>query len=406
MVGSSEAPDGSESPRVFRQPEKGSIYDIIRGIPRRLRLRLPRNVTLADLGVHFGSQRRRDALHPGSTLGGPLNPARGHFHPSKTITALCDALSQMLSPKATKEQKSAGAAQALSILWPGAFRACTSSPTLDLSLGHDVHRDIIRVDILWSLPSDGRSINRTSSVGARKHLAGLHSPTPMGSKPSMPKICYINRNMSAMKIHGRSRAARGKNNIPVRELPHRRVRSPNAADPDHYTQLAAIFLAMAQRHFDDRQSILREGAPSAASFESVKLLIVTHEEIGPDESESDFIIYSAHVTAAFVARFYAPYKAPPEQKGGVPGLNINCCRVQVWPILGLRERLGTALGEDIVGTFDPVKIETWENSTHVGIGAGCQKQYTPGDCPAKRGPETRPDGETTGVRAAKRRMTD
>ncbi|KAF9770608.1 hypothetical protein IL306_011826, partial [Fusarium sp. DS 682] len=44
----------------------------------------------------------------------------------------------------------------------------------------------------------------------------------------------------------------------------------------------------------------------------------------------------------------------------VTGLRIEYTRVPIWPILGLRERLGKALGQEIVGSFNPDEIETWE----------------------------------------------
>ncbi|KAH6879785.1 hypothetical protein B0T10DRAFT_551887 [Thelonectria olida] len=34
--------------------------------------------------------------------------------------------------------------------------------------------------------------------------------------------------------------------------------------------------------------------------------------------------------------------------------------VPIWPILGLRERLGKALGHDVVGPFNSYEMETWE----------------------------------------------
>ncbi|KAH8669274.1 hypothetical protein BGZ61DRAFT_287569, partial [Ilyonectria robusta] len=63
----------------------------------------------------------------------------------------------------------------------------------------------------------------------------------------------------------------------------------------------------------------------------------------------------------FLEKFRDPFKAP---KGGdnteVSGIRIDYARLPIWPILGLRERLGKALGRDVVRHFDPQEIETWE----------------------------------------------
>jgi hypothetical protein len=44
----------------------------------------------------------------------------------------------------------------------------------------------------------------------------------------------------------------------------------------------------------------------------------------------------------------------------VSGIKIEYIEVPIWPILGLRERLGNALGQEILGAFNPDEIDTWE----------------------------------------------
>lgn len=65
-------------------------------------------------------------------------------------------------------------------------------------------------------------------------------------------------------------------------------------------------------------------------------------------------MYTAVVTAGFLARFAQPTKASTKQVDGErkpvdSGLDITYVRVPVWPILGLKERLAKALGQDIAG---------------------------------------------------------
>jgi hypothetical protein len=83
--------------------------------------------------------------------------------------------------------------------------------------------------------------------------------------------------------------------------------------------------------------------------------ILTH-----DTETSEFLVYTGHVTAKFLDRFFDPSGAFYEEDGTIAGMKIEFTRVPIWPILGLRERLGKALGEDIVGSFDSNQMETWE----------------------------------------------
>ncbi|KAH8745878.1 hypothetical protein F5883DRAFT_586076, partial [Diaporthe sp. PMI_573] len=84
-----------------------------------------------------------------------------------------------------------------------------------------------------------------------------------------------------------------------------------------------------------------------------------------DHADAEFVIYSAVVTAVFLKRFAFPSKAPAVSNVQGRGLNINLTRVQIWPLLGLKERLAKALGPQIAGdlacqdTADS-DIETWE----------------------------------------------
>jgi hypothetical protein len=88
------------------------------------------------------------------------------------------------------------------------------------------------------------------------------------------------------------------------------------------------------------------------------------------------VVYTALVTSTFLERFAHPTKAPTksETKGQGDsevnedidvGLEVTYARVPVWPILGLKERLGRALGRDIAGDTalfngeNADNIETW-----------------------------------------------
>jgi hypothetical protein len=108
---------------------------------------------------------------------------------------------------------------------------------------------------------------------------------------------------------------------------------------------------MAQRHF--------YGAHGGCSraFEDIKLRILSH-----DNDTQEFIVYTGYMTSEFLDRFDNPRWAPaPDESADSLGIKIEYTRVPIWPILGLRERLGKACGEDVVGDFDASKMETWHN---------------------------------------------
>lgn len=136
------------------------------------------------------------------------------------------------------------------------------------------------------------------------------------------------------------------------------------SDPDQDPHLVGIFLAMAQRHFygllrplQRREHLWNLSRPSERpTFHDIGLRILTH-----DNDTAEFIVYSTTVKADFLKRFDDPFAAPTDADGALPGMHIEYSRVPIWPILGLRERLGKALGQDIVGPFDPDQIETWED---------------------------------------------
>lgn len=100
-----------------------------------------------------------------------------------------------------------------------------------------------------------------------------------------------------------------------------------------------------------------QAIPPCPNFRDLTLRILTH-----DIDTSEFLVYTGHITKEFLEKFHDPFKAP---AGGddatVSGIKIEFTRVPIWPILGLRERLGKALSQDIVGQFDPEEIETWES---------------------------------------------
>ncbi|KAM4060699.1 hypothetical protein HRG_001755 [Hirsutella rhossiliensis] len=346
------------------RPSKDSIYDILHQHPGtslfvRPFLWTDQHTTL--LGARFCELPRCDTPLPNNVPGSP--PSRGHVRPSPAIKTLSHSLSEMLLPVSMFPVNAEAVTDLMSTLWPAAFSGKSyRSPELPMFFGDRVYRDAARAHVMWSYPaSNSPSIH--SSVGS----VSTGSSTPAGHNPAnLPMMCYINRDSLLHMRQNIFRVVPGPgqtSNESVRRLQQARSKALLPANSDHDAQFMAIFLAMAQRHFykppgpavqRDTRWWTAEGPPPRPDFHDMKLRILTHET-----DTADFILYTGHVTAKFLERFHDPFKAPLDDDGSVPGLKIEYTRIPIWPILGLRERLGKALGEDIVGPFDPTIMETW-----------------------------------------------
>ncbi|EMR71713.1 hypothetical protein UCREL1_1230 [Eutypa lata UCREL1] len=115
---------------------------------------------------------------------------------------------------------------------------------------------------------------------------------------------------------------------------------PKNEDEDQY--ILAVIIALAQ------QSAYGNGEFTP---KDVKVRVLTTSE----EDES-FVVYTATVPAGFLRMFHEPEKAPQ----GDTEIRIDYTQVPIWPVLGLKERLGQALGSEVVGDFDASNMETYE----------------------------------------------
>jgi hypothetical protein len=197
-------------------------------------------------------------------------------------------------------------------------------------------------------------------------------------------LCY----MSQSKLKEARRASsstqlgqEGRENEPVRRLNKLRAKRLIPANSDQDPLLVGIFLAMAQRHFygmaplssrgDSRWSA-GQSKPPRPKFKDVKLKLLTY-----DNKTQEFLVYTSLVTAGFLERFHKPNRGPRgDEEGTSPNIEIEYTRVPIWPLLGLRERLGNALGEDMVGSFDVEDIRTWLDEEKGGV-TGSKRSISP-----------------------------
>ncbi|RYP34255.1 hypothetical protein DL767_004378 [Monosporascus sp. MG133] len=121
---------------------------------------------------------------------------------------------------------------------------------------------------------------------------------------------------------------------------------PKNQDEDQY--ILAVMIALAQ------QAAYSEIASSRAAFNPRDLKI---RVLSTSEDDDSFIVYTAIVPAAFLRMFHEPEKAP----RGDTKIQISYAQVPIWPVLGLKERLGQALGSEVVGDFDALNMETYDD---------------------------------------------
>jgi hypothetical protein len=277
-------------------------------------------------------------------VGGP--PSQGHLQPSPAIQTLSDSLSKLLAPPSSQSVQNSILVKAIMLqLWPKVFQSSSMRPEMDLHFGAKIYGAAVSAPLIWCFPILATPTSPHTSRGTTT------KPYPT----SLPMMCYIGkRHLESVRqrLFRVNPGPKGIANRPVKRLPILRLKklSPPNREEDPY--LAGIFLAMAQRHF------LMSGETSKElRFQDVKLRILMD-----DVDKSAFVVYTATVTREFLERFHDPSSMPGGSNvglGELPGMKIEYTDVPFWPILGLRERMGQALGQDIVGSFDPDMMETW-----------------------------------------------
>lgn len=359
--------------RVYR-PAKNSLYDLFyehAGTSLFVRPICWTDLHAQILGARFQELPPCDTPQPVTLPGTP--PSKGHMRPSQTIITLSDSLTQILLPDVVHPFVCSTAIKTvLMTLWPESFSKSQFLPELHLFFGGRVYRDSVRAQIMWNFPpseevkSSYSSFRTVTTRPADSFSHSTQQSTPQGPA-NLPMVCYLGKSQLASIRRNLFRIASGPGrgwNEPVWRLQQLRAKMLIPSNLDHDAHFVGIFLAMAQKHFyvppvistrRDSPMSTEEKIPPCPNFHDVTLRILTH-----DTDTSEFLVYTGYVTAKFLERFHDPFKAPTDAEGQTPGIRIEYTRVPIWPILGLRERLGKALGHDVVGQFDPEEIETWE----------------------------------------------
>ncbi|KAJ9149776.1 hypothetical protein NKR23_g4121 [Pleurostoma richardsiae] len=377
------------------RPEQGSLHGLLREYCGTSLYVLP--ICWTDLHAQL-LDAQFVQLPPVLAPVPPIDSSNPQPQPSLTARALSSELTHLLSGSATPQYfKPMAIKSILSTLFPLGLSKAKSSAELDIHFGNRVFRKAIRVPVVWkhhesaSSSFDSAITRPASSFGKRPGSSSNFGRSIDNSQVSQtgPILAYINRTHLAAIRANLFRVVPGPqsgdiSNGPVSSLQRLRSKLLIPANVDHDAHFVGVLLAMAQAHFYEpgtpppsRMSSqpLKSPAgsqdPAYSDFRDVKVQIITHT----DET-SEFIIYTAVVTAAFLQRWSSPAKLPKLEDGHDCGMKIEYARVPIWPILGLKERLGKALGHEIAGDGlnDAESIETWETQEDREARLGSRKR--------------------------------
>ncbi|OHF00069.1 hypothetical protein CORC01_04715 [Colletotrichum orchidophilum] len=380
---------------VFR-PDEGSLYDKMwdhAGLSLFVRPICWTELHVQLLDAKFIELPPCDTpVPPSSPRGAPVSPSRCHMKPSVAASTLSRELTAMLAPGSTRTFYTNSIRTIMSTLYPSKLSRTRTQLDLHLYFGGLVYRDACRVQVAWDeMPSRSGSIASFESASTRPAESfGVLPTTSNGGasasagnmsseqRYSQPVLAYVGKMQIAATRKNMYRVIQGPNrsyNGPVERLQQLRSKMFVPSNPTHDPLLVGIMLAMAQRRFHgEPQPSANKWMPSRPmptglgepEFHDVTVQLLTN-----DNETSEFIVYKGTVTEDLLRKFHEPTKNPragaertlAEKIGEVAalgGMRIEYTRVPVWPILGLKERLGKALGKDTVGEFDEDNIETWE----------------------------------------------
>ena len=342
--------------RQIIRPEPGSLYDIMHDrAGESLFVPLP---CWTDLHAKVLGAKWEECAPITTPV--PDLLVHAHSEPSDLAQYVTSKLNEFCSPLTPYHQQN----DALRGVMSGLFSTSLAEPQvaaeLHLCFGDRMFRKAIYVPLLWKSPDcAGVSFNSISTKPATSF--GRIPTSSMSSQPSSsyPMLAYVNRSQMADLRQHLYRVVRGPDenmNGPVSELQKLRSKLLTPSDADHDSIYVGILLAMAQARFyrssahsqpPSRQKQRRRRCGKTvqipSDFHDVRVQLLTF-----DAGKQEFLVHSAVVTATFLDRFARPHKsARSEDSETGDGIKIEHTRVPMWPLLGLRERLGKSLGRGI-----------------------------------------------------------
>ncbi|KAK2005275.1 hypothetical protein LZ32DRAFT_218903 [Colletotrichum eremochloae] len=361
----SATPSSKKRKRCVHFPDEGSLYNILR-TNARLRL-FVKPIRWTDFHLDCLGARFIE-VHPCDT---PVPPTSSkdtslsyHREPTKLALDLSKALTDMLRGK-TEPRRTKSIRNVISQLYSSQL-SCIKSTGVHHYFGHRAYLNTCRLEAAWEAAPSRRSSVTPRESGPTSSSRTFDTPTEAKTtRTSVSNQCILayvdTRTVDAAR---RSTYRVVGDNGPVKELNklYHKAFSPLNAHQDPF--LAGVILALAQKRFygetmpsaAEPSCLFVATPPFKAEFHDVVVHILTVED--KDRDLPCFVVYKGVVTEALLRKFHYPAENPqPTEKAN--GMRIEYTRVPIWPLIGLKERLGKALGADLVGNFDEDNIETW-----------------------------------------------
>lgn len=381
--------------RITR-PQVGSLYDIMHEHSGKALFVLP--ICWTDRHAHLLDARfvERDAIQkpvPDLNHMSSKYPSR----PTKVAALISNELTNILSPQVTPS-RNISIKSVMGTFFPATLSKPKSDQELSLLCGNRIVRRAVRVGVLWKHPNTvGTSFDSVATkLAISPGLDAASGYWPWGSQtsdainfgsqlaPKPPILAFIDKTYLDTVRQTLYRVAPGpangdRTNVPVTSLQKLRAKELAPATRAHDAYLVAAMLAIAQSLCYAKSSSNRSSRSSSRSSSQSSTQGSTNEWLEPqanfrdvpirilsqDANSAEFIVYNAIVRADLLRRFDDPSWAPCVEDLQSSGLEIKVTRVPVWPLLGLKERLAKALGEEIAGEacsrLPSTEIETWES---------------------------------------------
>ncbi|XXG96940.1 tRNA (adenine(58)-N(1))-methyltransferase non-catalytic subunit trm6 [Hypoxylon texense] len=336
--------------RKIKSPEVGSLYDILHDSSGSALYVPPfcwtdQHTRLLGRFVQLPPQSdQRPAL---AKLLSSQRSQRLEAHPK--LVEIIGHLDTMMMEGSSHLRQSNSIQALMEVFFPNRLSRTTGE--LTMRCGSDRYSNAIRCQAMWkcinsplSFDSATASIASSSESLAREQFSHVKAPynTPVLAYVSRTHLNFMRRNCFRILPF-----PDGSFNTVIHRLQQVRARKLIPQNPDEDQYILATMIAMAQQHVYASMFTGFGFAPK-----DIRVAVITMSR-----DEGSFIIYSAVISTAFLHLFQYPDKAPP----GDPKITVEYQHVSVWPVLGLKERLGRALGEDIVGDVDYDSIESFED---------------------------------------------
>ncbi|KXH50850.1 hypothetical protein CNYM01_12931 [Colletotrichum nymphaeae SA-01] len=294
---------------------------------------------------------------------------------SASAQALLGALNTLLEAKST-ECRTRSILTVISMLYPQNMSFLEISELHQYFDGRAYCIDC-PVQAAWDVTparSSYTTANESTSLRAKESVEGPIVENIGGDNVrKQPGLVYVD--LKTIAVTRRARYKPPRNNPPVRRLRkllYRKVTPPNMVEDPF---LAAVVLALAQRPFYKAAPPSADkplmSSPESSSlgepiFQDTTVCILAVNDKEPPAP--CFVLYRGKVRKELLQKFHNPtknYRVEEEEVlagtlKGSTNTQIQYTEVPIWPILGLKERLGRALGKEIAGPFDENNIEMWE----------------------------------------------